>query len=262
MNGLVTRRWLLTSATFLGALAADTGRAQPWEPEEFDVASVKASRFTRIGGEGGRREKIEYSPQSLMMRNVSLSSSLQWAYGLREFQIVGPEWRFSENYDIAAKVAEPVPPDRMRRMLQRLLAERFRIASHREIREMPLYALTVRKNGPRLRESSGEGEAVMTIGEGSFIFKHTSMQDFADDLSSLRMLEGRPVFDKTEIHGRFDFQLRFADTTNEMRRGVAEDDGPSVFELLQRQLGLNLEAGKGPVEVLVIDHAERVPAAN
>ena len=229
---------------------------------EFEVASVKPGALAKAGGEGSRRESIEHSPGTLTMRNVSLASALQWAYGLKEYQVLGPDWRFSERFDIAAKASGQPSVLAMKQMLQKLLAERFQLTSHREKREMPVYWLTVGKNRPRLTKSRGAGEAEMRIVDGSFVFEHTSMADLADRLSVLRVLEGRPVWDKTGIAGTFDFRLRFGDDATEMRRAMAEADGPSIFTVLQQQTGLRLESGKGMIEVLVIDRANRLPSAN
>jgi hypothetical protein len=93
----------------------------------FEVASIKPSAVWRTGGEGSSRSRIEHSPESLTMRNVDLSDCVQWAYGVKFFQIVATKTLDAERYDILAKTAIPVPIHDLRSMLQGLLAERFKL---------------------------------------------------------------------------------------------------------------------------------------
>src|ERR1700688_1026191 len=92
-------------------------------PLSFEVASVKLSVIGRAGGEGSQREKVDSAPGSLNMRNVSLSSAVQWAFDVREFQVSGPDWLATERYDIVAKAAGPAPAVQLRTMLRTLLAD-------------------------------------------------------------------------------------------------------------------------------------------
>jgi len=161
-------------------------------------------------------------------------------------------------------------------MLQSLLEDRFQLKIRREIREVPVYVLTVAKSGPKLK-SSQEGSCPTPNPAGGSCpgsvwaeRKGTSVvvdqQDTPDGFS--RMLSqrlGRPVIDKTGIKGMFDFHLEFA--PDETTGGTAPPDvatdpsGPSIFTAVQEQLGLKLESAKGPGEVLVIDRVER-PSEN
>jgi uncharacterized protein (TIGR03435 family) len=140
-------------------------------------------------------------------------------------------------------------------MLQTLLASRFKLALHRENKELSVYALVVAKNGQKLTNAKDEGGPDIRVSDGSFIFQNVSMPDFAEKLSDLRTID-RPVVDRTGIQGVFDITLKSAASA------MLEDDGPSVFTLIQDQLGLKLEAKKAPVEILIIDHAEKVPTEN
>ena len=92
--------------------------------------------------------------------------------------------------------------------------------------------------------------------DGTFVFHAMSMPQLADDLSTFVQVD-RPVLDRTGIRGVFDFSLKFADSTTELKRVLNEGDGPSIFTLIQEQLGLKLEGRKGPIEMLVVDHVER-----
>src|SRR5580698_1440519 len=120
--------------------------------QSFDVASVKPNRAGI--GENAPREKITASPGSLTMQNVSLQTCIKWAYGLRDFQISGPGWLASEKYQIAAKAPGPAPEPELRLMLRALLSERFKLKTHMETKEKPVYELVVAKNGPKLHAAT------------------------------------------------------------------------------------------------------------
>jgi uncharacterized protein (TIGR03435 family) len=140
-------------------------------------------------------------------------------------------------------------------MLQALLASRFKLALHRENREMPVYALVVAKNGPKLQHANDQGDFDTRVSDGSFIFQNVSMPGFAEKLSDLRTID-RPVVDHTGISGLFDITLKSA------AKAMLETDGPSIFTLVQEQLGLKLEPIKAPIEILIVDRAEKVPTEN
>jgi len=144
-------------------------------------------------------------------------------------------------------------------MMQALLADRFKLALHRDTKELPVYALTIARGGPKLSASGGEFPR-MRIGRGQIEAQKWTMAKFASDLA--RQL-GRPVIDRTELAGTYDFKLEW--TPDESQPGSAEPGGertisvvgPSIFTALQEQLGLRLESTKGPVEILVVDHVEK-----
>jgi uncharacterized protein (TIGR03435 family) len=245
------------SCSVLWIVCVSTALAQA---PAFEVASVKSHK-PAIGAEGGSRESIDSVPGSLTIRNASLASCIKWAFQIKDYQISGPAWLNVEKYDIGAKAAGEARLAEMREMLQTLLADRFRMQSHRETRELPVYALTVVKSGPKLHKAEPDGHTDMKGENGSFVFRGTSMQQFAEDLSALRQVD-RPVLDRTGIPGVFDFSLKFADSALEMKRAAVEGDGPSIFTVVQEQLGLKLEAQKGPIEMLVIDRMEKAPGEN
>jgi len=115
--------------------------------------------------------------------------------------------------------------------------------------------LVVARNGQKLENVKDAGRPDIRVSNGSFIFQNVSMPDFAEKLSDLRTID-RPVVDRTGIQGVFDITLKSAASA------MLENDGPSIFTLIQEQLGLRLEAKKAPVEILVVDHAEKVPTEN
>jgi uncharacterized protein (TIGR03435 family) len=175
-----------------------------------------------------------------------------FAYHLRAEAVSGPAWLDSERYDVVAKALQTVPPDDLRRMLQALLAERFKLAVHTEQKPMPAFALVVGKSGPKLQASdtailSGQRCSPIEGAEG----QELSLGDFPI-----------PVIDQTGLTGAFDFKL---DWTPAARLPVPDTDpapGLTVFQAVETQLGLKLESRKLPLPVIVVDHVERVPVEN
>ena len=197
------------------------------------------------------------------MRNVSLRSCIQWAYGVRGYQISGPTWLTLERYDIVAKTPSPAADDQLRLMLQMLLESRFKLALHREMKDLPVYRLVRGKGGPKLHTAAGEGNNSMRPVGGGLEFRNFSMAELAARLSARPFSVDRPVLDKTGINGLFDFTMKIADNDAELKRTLeGMERGASDFALFLGQLGLKLQPQKGPVEILVIDRAEKVPIEN
>jgi uncharacterized protein (TIGR03435 family) len=203
--------------------------------------------------------------------NMPLGAIILVAYDVTVRQLSGSDPLLSERYDIVAKAEHPAGRDEMQRMLQGLLRERFHLVVRRENREVPVWALTVGKGGPKLRVSdrpdtdsasprtparAGGSEQ----GSGHLIFRSESMADFAWALSRTAATGDRVVVDETGLKERYDFELIF-----ERERAPAGADvretGPTIFSALEEQLGLKLESKKRPVEFLVVEHVER-PSEN
>jgi uncharacterized protein (TIGR03435 family) len=249
------RKYAVIASLLAGGVLASSADAQS---PAFEVASVRP-RNSADAGEG--RSSIDSAPGSLTVRNAGLSSCIKWAYHVMDYQISGPAWLQIDKYDITARAAGPAPLEQLRQMLQTLLVERFRLQFHRESKEMPVYALVAAKSGPKLHKADPDGNTGMKGDNGSFVFHGTSMPQFAEDLSTLSQVD-RPVLDRTGIPGIFDFDLKFGENNDDLKRALIAGDGPSIFTLIQEQLGLKLEARKGPVEMLVIDRVERAPTEN
>jgi len=239
----------------LSLIAAGLGAAQA---DSFDVASIRTAAIAQAGLEGAKRSKIEYSPTSLSMRNVDVEACVEWAYDLPSYRISGPDSLRGDRYDILARSSDPVTVDRLRAMLQDLLARRFQITLHRETRMLPVYELVVAKGGPKLPAPKAGAdlspvharESLPRVREGSFVFEDASMADFAQKLSQLRGIE-LPVVDRTGIPGIFDITLKSA------AAAILQPDGPSLFTLLQEQLGLKLQSAKSATDVLVVDRVSK-----
>jgi len=194
--------------------------------------------------------------------NASVTTILSVAYGIHIKQIVGaPEWLNKDRYDIngVADTAGEPSLKQMQQMYQKLLADRFHLTFHHEVREMPVYAITVAKGGPILKVAD-PGEALNTGSTGSggrrtLKFTNMSMPDFA---LNMNLYQDRPVIDQTSLPGRYDFTLKW---TYDLSKESESDAPPSIFTAIKEQLGLRMDAVKGPAEVFVIDHVER-PSPN
>jgi len=228
----------------------------------FDAASIKPAALWKAGGEGSKRSKIEYTPKSLSMWNVDLADCVQWAWGVPFYQVSGSDFPNGERYDILARTEESVPVSQLRLRLRNLLDTRFHLALHQETKNFPVYRLVVAKGGPRLPARKADrdlpadhaAESLPRVQEGSFVFQNVSMADFAARLSMLRGIE-LPVIDQTHIEGVYDITLKSAASA------ILRPDGPSLFTLLEEQLGLRLVSAKAPMEMLVIEHVSR-PSEN
>ena len=235
--------------------------ALPGQPV-FDVASIKASPASFKPDDAGH---VEITPGGVSLTGVTLRACVKWAYGVRDDQVLGPAWTGTERYDIAAKAGAPTPVPELRLMLRTLLADRFGLTLHHETREHPVFVLLVGGNGPKLTPSPAAGPGKLKIVDSSLLFQHYTLAEFAERLS---VTLGRPVLDRTGIAGVFDISVSIASGVGEMKlaaeraRLANEPEDASRYLAALRQAGLKLESEKAPVEVLVIDHAERAPKAN
>jgi uncharacterized protein (TIGR03435 family) len=224
----------------------------------FEAATIKPG--TGPAGHSGWHTRTAY----MVINNQSLKELAATAYHFPTDRVSGgPKWVDSDRFDIEARAAGPAKDPEMLIMLQSLLAERFQLATHRETKILPGYALTLAKDGLKIRPDEGEGGSSTNSSRGRIVAKRISMERFTNFLS--RVLE-MPVVDSTDAKGTFTFTLEWA---AEPRRSVESPDkvladvpdGPSLFTVLQKELGLKLESKKVPTELLVIDKAEK-PSEN
>jgi bla regulator protein blaR1 len=219
----------------------------------FEVASVRRSQPSS----GPIPVGIDTEPGKLTAQNDTLKDLIRAAYGVREYQISGPEWLNSERYDIVAKAAQPVGHAQLMQMLQSLLVDRFKLALHRDKKEFTVYALVVAQNGPKLPKARDEGDAKISMGGRRLTAQHISLAQFANLLSL-----DRPVVDRTGLAGNFDITLTWAPDAPAAAPNADEASDATIFTAVREQLGLRLQAAKEPLEVLVIDHAEKTPTEN
>ncbi len=268
---------------------------------EYEVASIKPSKPDAVGGfmtvPGGGNVSDTYSARNLPLMGI-IREAYGIPMGAEDGRLVGaPGWLNSERYDIEAKMDSSVvealqklsPEDReaaQRHMLQALLADRLKLTIHRETKEVQVYSLVIAKNGPKLQESKpSDADANATPvpgrgGRGGRGGPNLGMRGRGGPLTGqqvpismlatvLTTILNRPVLDKTGLTGNYDFTLTWTPDDSQLQTppgGVPpppppDSNGPSIFTAIQEQLGLKLESGKGPVEVIVIDHVER-PSGN
>jgi uncharacterized protein (TIGR03435 family) len=282
------------SAFFLSGLMLASAFAPRWiafaqQPPRpaFDVASIKPNvsgvRGPTFAPMSGGRLTVENNPVTNLIGN---------AYGVRRNQIVGgPGWMDSDRFDIEARAEGSPSKDQLMLMLQTLLEDRFKLRVHLETRELPVFILTAAKGGVKLKPWQ-EGSCVtidpfnppapLPRGEeppkrcgNNLVFDKGLNTEWVATRIDMKGLTGalsgpilrRPVIDKTGFKGTFDINLEWTTDQNPAvgpdGQGQTSTDaaGPSIFTVLQEQLGLKLESAKGPVEVLVIDRVEK-PDAN
>jgi uncharacterized protein (TIGR03435 family) len=214
--------------------------------QAFEVASIKRNR----SGDLVSSNRLQPGGR-LSMTNRSLENIIREVYGFQTFQISGAsEWMRNERWDIVAKAEGDPSFEQILGMMKTLLEERFKLASHYESREMPVFALVTAENGtrpaPQMRVSAAScpTQCRTNMSTGRIVGVGRSTTDIARNLSAVA---GRAVVDKSHLTGSFDFELTWNET----------EQGPSLFTAVREQLGLKLEPQRGLVEVFVIDSAER-----
>jgi uncharacterized protein (TIGR03435 family) len=263
------RNQIIVIALMAVALASSTWGQSPGSPGSrlaFDVISVKPNASGEVGGtsraQPGRYQGI----------NVTLKRVISLAYlPVQEF-VGGPDWINTAHFDIEARSDSSPTPDQMREMLRTMLADRFKLVVHRETKETPVYALTLARRdarlGPRLRPRNSEcpppdsaapplsaqpvgPRCGFKLGNGAMSGQGATMGRLASELSFV----GRQVIDRTSLTGAFDLDLEW--TPDSPGAAASPDAGPSIFTAIQEQLGLKLEPSTAPLDVIVIDSAER-----
>jgi uncharacterized protein (TIGR03435 family) len=224
----------------------------------FEVASIKPNTNGISNALPPLRSNGSYSAS-----NVAVKSIIANAYEVRIFQIEGgPDWLTSERFDIIARGPEGTPDQLRPAMLRTLLAERFKLVAHFETREQRVYSLTLLRGdgrlGPQLKPSapaSGSSSGFPSASVGNGMARINGRRVSMDTLAM--MLTGsvfnQRVINRTGLSGEFELDLRFTPDSSP----AAAPEFPSIFTAVQEQLGLKLEASRGPVEVLVIDSVER-----
>lgn len=272
------------------------GQAPNTEPG-FDAVSVKVApppdgrggRVAFIGGPGTK------TPNRINVENYGMAALISRAYGVEYYQVTGPDWITSYNspkYNIVATIPPGTTEAQFRLMLQKLLADRFQLKLHKQQREMQIYSLVVAKNGPKLKKAAPEpppdpdsdadagpragGGKLAKDAEGYPVLRPGMTMAMSGDraragnkehmawlVAMLAAQLGSPVVDATGLTEEYEFSLYWIPSRPGSGPSLAEDPaGPDIFAAVQQQLGLKLEQKKGPIEVLVVDSAEKTPAEN
>ncbi len=223
--------------------------AQGQTAPAFEVASVKVAP-PRTGT--ARYTAMDSDPAMVRYSNITLKILIAIAYQFDSRLVMGGlPWLDSDKYEWSRRYRPATPKDQVPAMLQTLLAERFKLAFHRESKEQRAYFLVVGKNGPRLKPAREEGGQNQIIPGG--IMGHAMTMGVL--AGSVARVVGYQVVDKTGLPGAFDIDLRFTPENS-------KEPGPDILTCIQEQLGLKLEPGRAPVETLVVDRAERIPTEN
>ena len=235
----VTSIALLTTVSLSSVALAQ----QPVRPSAFEVATIKVN----ASGPGPSFGLMLLPGGRVFAQNVALRDLIRAAYGLEDSQLEGvPAAMRSTRFDVEARIGGEGTIDTARTMARTLLAERFRLVTHTETRQLP-----------------GGFQCPSGLLPGHLSLRGLDMTAFASVL--WRRLVQRPVFDRTGLSGHFDIDLTYLPELESINGRPASENpslpaqilgAPSIFTALQEQLGLKLESSRGPVDVLVVDRAE------
>jgi uncharacterized protein (TIGR03435 family) len=266
------------------AAAAQTAQANPASQRHaplptYDVSVIKP----HPSGNGGM--SLGSDENSFNAVNVTLRLLIENAYGIRAELIYGlPQWADDAHYDLTAKTLDPdvkaldkLTEEQQEAMLAAMLESRFQLKVHDVTRTLPVYDLVIAKGGSKLKPTIWTDAKIVPKGADSGL-PPGSMRTYSDALNekmeaasmtvpaladALSQQLGRTVIDKTGITGKYDILLKWMSDHAGMSTTMSNDEAaaPPIFKALEEQLGLKLEATKGPVRTVVIDHFER-PSPN
>ena len=241
----------------------------------FEVATIKPNDTG-----ASSMQQLTINGRNFQTRASSVGDLISFAYDVQKKQIVNaPDWIDKDRYDIAGVPDVEGAPSvvQLKSMIRKLLAERFKLSFHKDKKEMSAFVLTVAKTGPKMtvNESKGPlpGFGMRPTASGLTLpVFNASMSDFSAVLQS--MVLDRPVVNETGLKDKYDFSLKFTPddsmfnghppqlpTKADAPKADAVETSPSLFDAIQQQAGLKLEAQKTAVEVIAIDHLEK-PSAN
>jgi uncharacterized protein (TIGR03435 family) len=288
-----------TAGSWVLVFASYAAWGQPATPPlSFEVASLKPAApnvdgrvMRRMAGGPGSTD-----PGTLTWNNVTVKILVTNAYNLKDYQVEGPEWIDNLGFDLIAKLPPNTNQDQVAQMLQTLLAERFKLVFHRETKQLPVFALVAAKGGSKMTEvqmpavsdsapagnrdgagpprQNGPGIRVMMTPSGVQLKGNVTMTQLANQLT--RQM-GRAVLDQTELTGTYDVDISWMPDDLDIAPGrggpgpvgnspdsshAAAEPKLTLAQALQEKLGLKLDPRKSSAEVLIIDHAERVPVEN
>ena len=249
------------ASALLIVVTASVMLAQPAQPATFEAASIHplSPPFRAL-------KTLKISGTLISLEGYNVRWLVAEAFGVKDYQVSTdsvPSSALEVLYRIDARAGGQSAPRtaEVRMMLQNLLADRFHLAIHREMRKIPVYALLLDKNGPALKSGSGVSDCSTQIGPARpndrtyrYRYSNCTLEPLIDALSA-----DRPILDRTGLTGRYDIEI-FA--TPEFLMRDASEPGDIRFLDAVRKLGLRLEGQNAPVEVLVIDHIDRTPSAN
>jgi uncharacterized protein (TIGR03435 family) len=266
------RTLALAAALAAGIMGACSAWAQSAPSPRFEVASIRPSNPSaphpgRLGA-----VQVVTTPGRLTARNASLKELIEGAYGVEDYQISGgPKWIASPGFDVEAKSDGPADRAQLLLMLQSSLADRFKLAVHRETREILVSALVAGKKGPNFRRLTPNEASCWPLCPGSGKINHVRYRDlpslaaYLTHLGSWPGWSGRPVIDRTGLSGDFDIDLDMSKIMAAATEESAPPTNASIYDatvtFIEDNLGLKLQPQKAPIAILVVDRVEK-PSGN
>jgi len=291
-SALIAAAWLVIVAQNAAGQAPAPTSINSAPSIVFEAASIKPQAPSSAGS---IRTMVRYPTNGrLTAAGATVKTLICFAYGISDFQVLGgPDWIDNDRYDVEAspgsaleeqlqKMTSDDNTQAKRRMLQTLLADRFKLTLHHDTKELPLYSLVVAKGGSKLQETkpddanpdtanasphpTNKGRMRMSVDSGSIEITATGLA--IDGLArQLAQQLGSTVQNQTGLKGIYDFTLRFTPPDANIdvsgpgggnaSMSLADNGGTSIFAAVQDQLGLKLESKKGPVDVVVVDHVDK-----
>jgi len=263
----IRRGWIGVAAAALygtlGVAAQGRDTTKPEPPKmmakdanpDWEVATVKPSNPNDTRG-----QHVDFRGRNVLLLDTTLEQFLLLGYGIQSSQLAGePDWAKTQKWDVdGVPDAEGIPNlAQTQALIRKILEERFGLQLHHEQREMPVFALTVARSGPRMVTNTSDPNGWMNQQNGMRNgvhledLKNASMGDLA---LILQFQVDRPVVDQTGLKGRYDFKLQWL--TDEAQT-PSPDAPPGLFTAIQDQIGLKLDRVKAPADTLVIDKVKR-----
>jgi len=271
---------VLTAASAFTTLAAQalSSDPAPVPRPEFEVASMRPA-FQRIpsaagagtreggGGRGGAcRQSLRIDPGRVDIQCITLTALIGHAFRLSPDRVKGPDWMDSASFDIAAKIPESASQNQVPEMLQALLVDRFKLATHRSTANQPIYALVVAKGGLKIKASDSAGPIHESSGPDRlqrWEAPGITLEGLAELLDRVTPFFSAPVLDMTRLSGRYSLVLEVSLKDIGDRPPLETEDAVlKAFNDGLRKLGLQLARRKGPVESIFVDHVEKTPSEN
>jgi uncharacterized protein (TIGR03435 family) len=234
----------------------------------FEVATIKPSK------PDDQRKAFIVQGNRFQIINQPLVQILCFAYDVQAKQLIGlPPWAETDKYDIDAKPdGEGAPSGKQwKSMIQKMVAERYKLTFHPEKKELSVYVLSVAKGGPKLTKSEGDPNGLPGLffrgKPGDLGVRNATMADFTGLMQSAVL--DKPVVNQTGLTGKYDFTLLWTPDDSQFAGMGAKippptdtaNAPPNLYTAIQEQIGLKLEATKAPADVMVIDHVEK-PSEN